>query len=180
MPRSIRRLFIIVLAVQAAHLVEHLVQLYQTYVLHLPVDRALGLLGYLIDFHKGAAWLHLGFNLTLVTSLLWMVPDIRNSIASRPRVNTYLALGCGVEVWHIVEHLSIAGHLIANGHCPCPGVITFVPDMPLHLAYNIVVFIGMLAVARPIIREETFGNVLPLETTPRWLSQDERQHARVS
>ena len=178
MPRSIRRLFIVLLFVQAAHLVEHFVQMYQTYALHLPPEKALGLLGYVFDYHKSAAWLHLGFNLTLVTSLLWMAPDIRASIATRARVNTYLALACGIEVWHIIEHLSIAGHLIANGHCPCPGVITFVPDQPLHLAYNLAVFIGIVAVARPIIRQEPFSNVAPMEIAPRWLSQ--REHAEAT
>ncbi|MHB8513368.1 MAG: hypothetical protein ACYDCC_14485 [Actinomycetota bacterium] len=152
MPRSMRKLFIAVLVVQSAHMVEHVVQLYQTYVLHLPSDRALGLLGYIVDFHKTAEWLHLFFNLFLLTALLWLLPDVRASIAGRARRNAFVVLACGVEMWHIIEHMSIAGHLIANGGgCPCPGVLTFAPDVILHFIYNALVLIGIVAVARPIL-----------------------------
>ena len=51
-----------VVVIQGGHLVEHFVQALQVFVLGVPEDNALGLLGYVLQFNGTEEWLHLGYN----------------------------------------------------------------------------------------------------------------------
>lgn len=143
-----------ILGVQAAHFVEHIIQLVQVYALRMPETRALGALGALFAFHGTEEWLHLIFNVALLTALLWFQPFVRhqNGAWSRP-YRSYLFLGVGGEMWHVIEHLVVTGNMIANGGgCPCPGILDrIVPENILHFGYNVVALTGLAAGTIPIL-----------------------------
>ena len=56
--------FAAVVAIQGFHVFEHIVQLTEVFVLGVPDDDALGLLGYVFEFQGTEEWLHLVFNLS--------------------------------------------------------------------------------------------------------------------
>ena len=61
--------FVGVVVVQSVHMFEHVLQLIQVTVWNVPDDEALGLLGYALQLQGTEEWLHLFFNLALLTSL---------------------------------------------------------------------------------------------------------------
>jgi hypothetical protein len=143
-----------VLGVQAAHFVEHIIQLIQVYALRIPETRALGALGAVFAFHGTEEWMHLAFNVSLLTALLWFQPFVRHQLGawSRP-YRAYLFLGVGVEMWHVIEHLVVTGNMLANGGgCPCPGILDrVVPETILHLGYNAAALTGLAIGTIPIL-----------------------------
>lgn len=143
-----------ILGVQTLHFVEHVIQLVQIHALRVPEAQALGALGAVFAFRGTEEWLHLGFNLTLLTALLWFQPAVRAALgtAARP-YRTYLFFGVGVELWHVIEHLVVTGNMIANGgRCPCPGILDrIVPETLLHMGYNTAALIGIAAGVTPIL-----------------------------
>lgn len=143
-----------ILGVQAAHFVEHIIQLVQVYALRLPEARALGALGAVFAFHGTEEWLHLGFNLSLLTALLWFLPFVRHQLGVWSRgYKAYLFIGVGIEMWHVIEHLVVTGNMIANGGgCPCPGILDrVVPENILHFGYNLTALSGLAAGVIPIL-----------------------------
>jgi hypothetical protein len=143
-----------ILGVQATHFVEHIIQLIQVYVLRIPEDRALGALGAVFELHGTEEWLHLVFNLSLLTGLLWFQPFVRHQLGSWSRpYKAYLFLGVGVEMWHVIEHLVVTGNMLANGGgCPCPGIgDRIVPENILHFGYNSLALMGLAAGTLPIL-----------------------------
>jgi len=149
MPRltetTFRRLFIATTVVQGIHVFEHVVQLYQVFVLGIPDDTALGLLGYVLQLQGTEEWLHLFFNLALLTSLWILLVPIRAaspSIVPRWAYLVYVIGAVGLETWHEVEHLVIITRVLMNHGCPCPGIgdaALGVTDTVLHFIYNAVV-----------------------------------------
>ena len=59
-----------VVLVQGVHVIEHIIQLIQVYVLGIPDDEALGLLGYVFSFQGTEEWLHIAFNVSYLASLV--------------------------------------------------------------------------------------------------------------
>jgi hypothetical protein len=78
--RIFRPLFIGVVAVQGVHVFEHIVQLIQVFVLGIPDNKALGLLGYIFQFQGTEEWLHLVFNVTYLLALLLLVVPLRSQV----------------------------------------------------------------------------------------------------
>lgn len=134
--------FVAVVSVQGVHVFEHVVQLAQVYLFAVPNEDAFGLLGYLIRFNGTEEWLHLGFNVAYLTSLYLLLLPLRRLVPRiiPPRVFLAFAVGgVGVESWHLVEHVVIISHVIANHGCPCPGigdVALRLSDKVLHFFYN--------------------------------------------
>ena len=56
---------------------EHVLQLIQVTVWNVPDDEALGLLGYVFQLQGTEEWLHLFFNVALLTSLWILLGPIR-------------------------------------------------------------------------------------------------------
>lgn len=77
--------FAVVVVVQGVHVLEHVIQLLQVHVLGVPEDDALGLLGYVFEFHGTEEWLHLVFN-SLFLGSLWVLAWalLRGSMARVP------------------------------------------------------------------------------------------------
>jgi hypothetical protein len=153
MPRltetTFRRLFIATFVVQGIHVFEHVVQLYQVFVLGIPDDRALGLLGYVLQLQGTEEWLHLVFNLSYLSALVVLLVTMRGLVpGSVPRwAFGAFAFAVAFEGWHNVEHAVIISNVIANGGCPCPGigdVVLGIPDTVLHFFYNAIAFAGTI------------------------------------
>jgi hypothetical protein len=136
--------FIAVVSIQGVHVFEHIVQLAQIYIFGVPNDKAFGLLGYVIQFDGTEEWLHLVFNVTYLTSLYLLLIPLRRvvpEIVPRRVFLVFVISGVGLESWHMVEHVVIISHVIANHGCPCPGIgdaALGVSDKVLHFFYNIV------------------------------------------
>jgi hypothetical protein len=139
-----------VVVVQSVHMFEHVLQLIQDMVWHVPDDDALGLLGYVFQLQGTEEWLHLFFNLALLTSLWIMLGPIRAaspSLVPRWAYLVYIIGAVGLETWHEVEHLVIISRVLLNNGCPCPGIgdaALGVTDTVLHFIYNAVVTSAML------------------------------------
>ena len=148
-----------VVVIQGGHLVEHFVQALQVFVLGVPEDDALGLLGYVLQFNGTEEWLHLGYNTLYLLSLyvlilpLWHItPDV----ISKRAFWIFIAASVWIESWHMVEHGVIISHVIANGGCPCPGigdVALGLSDTILHLVYNLVAYLGIAYAYVLIVRQ---------------------------
>lgn len=147
-----------VVAVQGGHVVEHIIQLVQVFLLGVPDEEALGLLGYVLQFNGTEEWLHLGFNsLYLACLYALIIPLWRITPAGLPKPLFAAFLVCSVwmETWHIVEHGVIISHVIANGGCPCPGigdVALGVSDTLLHFTYNVIAYAGVVVVFAHVLR----------------------------
>jgi hypothetical protein len=142
-----------VVAIQGIHVFEHVVQLIQVFVLHIPDRQALGILGYFFQFQGTEEWLHLVFNASYVVALIAIAWGFFLSPAARAIVpawalGTYLVLGVILELWHVNEHIVIISHAIANNGCAidgCPGILDQrlgVSDTVLHFFYNTIAYAG--------------------------------------
>ena len=142
--------FVVVAVVQSVHMFEHVLQLIQVTVWHVPDDEALGLLGCVFQLQGTEEWLHLFFNMALLTSLWILLGPIRASspsIVPRWAYLVYVLGAVGLETWHEVEHLVIISRVLMNNGCPCPGIgdaALGVTDSVLHFIYNAVVTSAML------------------------------------
>ena len=142
--------FVAVVVVQSVHMSEHVLQLIQVTVWNVPDDDALGLLGYVFQLQGTEEWLHLFFNLALLTSLWVLLGPIRAaspSIVPRWAYLVYLIGAVGLETWHEVEHLVIISRVLMNHGCPCPGIgdaALGITDTVLHFIYNAVVTSALL------------------------------------
>ena len=142
-----------VVVVQSVHVVEHVIQLVQVYVLGVPDDEALGLLGYVYQFQGTEEWLHLVFNLVFFISLALIAAGLLRSRAARSAVpilvlGAFLVFGVWLEGWHVVEHAVIISNVVANNGCPCPGIVDAelgVSDTILHFGYNTVAYAATAA-----------------------------------
>ena len=150
--------FVGVVVVQSVHMFEHVLQLIQVTFWHVPDDDALGLLGYVFQFQGTEEWLHLFFNLALLTSLWILLGPIRAaspSIVPRWAYLAYVIWAVGLETWHEVEHLVIISRVLLNHGCPCPGIgdsALGVTDTVLHFVYNAVVTSAMLVPFSFVVR----------------------------
>jgi hypothetical protein len=142
--------FVGVVVVQSVHMFEHVLQLIQVTVWNVPDAEALGLLGYIFQLQGTEEWLHLFFNLALLTSLWVLLGPVRAanpSIVPRWGFLVYVIGAVGLETWHEVEHLVIISRVLMNHGCPCPGIgdaALGVTDTVLHFIYNAVVTSAML------------------------------------
>jgi len=139
-----------VVVIQGGHLVEHFVQAVQVFVLGVPEDDALGLLGYVLQFNGTEEWLHLGFNSLYLASLYVLIlPLWRITPQALPlwAFALFLLGSVWLETWHVIEHGVIIRHVIANGGCPCPGIgdaALGVSDTILHFFYNVLAYVGVV------------------------------------
>ena len=142
-----------VVAVQSVHVVEHIIQLVQVYVLGVPDDEALGLLGYIYQFQGTEEWLHLVFNLAFFISLALIATGLVHTRAATSAVPilalaAFFVFGVWLEGWHVVEHAVIISNVLANNGCPCPGIVDAelgVSDTILHFGYNAVAYAATAA-----------------------------------
>jgi hypothetical protein len=145
----------VVTAVQGAHMVEHVVQLLQVTVLGVPDDDALGLLGYVVEFHGTEEWLHLGYNAAFFVALWALVVPLWRVLPRRV-FWTFAVVCVGLETWHVVEHSVIISHVIAHDGCPCPGIgdaALSISDTVLHFGYNAIATTGLAVTFVHVLRD---------------------------
>jgi hypothetical protein len=164
--------FVGVAVVQSVHMFEHVLQLIQITVWKVPDDEALGLLGYVFQLQGTEEWLHLVFNLFLLTSLYILLGPIRAaspSIIPRWAYLVYVIGAVGLETWHEVEHLVIISRVLMNNGCPCPGIgdaTLGISDTVLHFFYNAVVTSGILVPFSYVVRAQRHNRGLVRLETP--------------
>ena len=112
-----------VAVIQGGHLVEHFIQAVQVFVLGVPEDKALGLLGYVLQFNGTEEWLHLGYNSFYLLSLYALIIPlwhITPAVITKRAFWIFIAASVWIESWHMVEHGVIISHVIANGGFSVP------------------------------------------------------------
>jgi hypothetical protein len=156
-------LFTGVVMVQGIHVIEHIIQLIQVFILGIPDDMALGLLGYVFQLQGTEEWLHLVFNAAYLAALYLLVLPLRDLVPNPLPAwafAVFLGGAVGLESWHMVEHGVIIAHVIANNGCPCPGIGDLAlgtTDTVLHFFYNAMTYAAvvlpyvLLRRARPIV-----------------------------
>jgi hypothetical protein len=148
-----------VVLIQGGHVVEHIVQLVQVFVLGVPEEDALGLLGYVLQFNGTEEWLHLGYNAFYLLALyVLIIPLWRITPAVLPlsAFVFFITASVWLETWHMVEHGVIISHVIANGGCPCPGIgdaALGISDTVLHFVYNAIAYAGVAYVYILVLRD---------------------------
>jgi len=129
-------------AVQSFHMLEHIAQLIQKFVLHLPV--AHGILGASLDFEP----VHFTYN----TIYLALVAIVWLSFTNTPLRNMKLIYGPVTFVlvfqsWHFAEHTVKLEQHFVNGCISCPGILgSYFDPILLHFAYNTIVFVPLIVV----------------------------------
>ncbi len=131
-----------ILLVQAAHMVEHVAQVIQKFILHMPA--AHGLLGSIFDLE----WVHFVYNTVLYAALVAVYIWHRRA-ASRP---LFFALRAGMllQGYHVVEHIVKMYQYYALGITVGPkGILGFVvPLIWLHFFLNLLVLILIVGIYR--------------------------------
>jgi hypothetical protein len=146
-----------VVAIQGLHVIEHIIQLLQVFVIGVPDDEALGLLGYAFQVQGTEEWLHLVFNASYLIALyvlLFQLSRLTPWVIPAWAFWAFVIWGVGLETWHMVEHIVIIAHVLQHSGCPCPGIgdaALGVSDTVLHFFYNGLSFTGLLIAAAYVL-----------------------------
>lgn len=134
---TFRTIFVTAVIVQSLHMVEHIGQVTQKFVLH--SDRAHGFIGRL-----DLEWVHLLYNTALLAPLyvllLWGSTHLRRHRA----FNVFLAVVL-LQGYHLVEHVTKVVQHIETGTQGTPGILGHViPVIWLHFLFNLIVLALLL------------------------------------
>ncbi len=135
-----RDLLITTGVVQALHVGEHVVQVFQVHVAD-AADRQ-GLAGQ----HFDTEWLHLGFNGVVLAGMAagtWLARHELARLAGGAL--HWLLAAAAVQTWHVAEHVVRVVQYLATGVSPAPGIVG--DDLGLvwfHFGINVPVFAGLL------------------------------------
>lgn len=147
--RTALRIFLVVVV---AHWGEHIFQMYQAYVLHWPMSKALGMLGLVYPWLVRSETLHYGYALVMLLGLWYL----RRGFTGR--AYTWWMISFGIQFWHHIEHALLlyqatTHHYLFGASMPMSIGQLWIPRMELHMIYNTIVFIpmvvGMYLHARP-------------------------------
>lgn len=123
---------ITVLIVQSFHMIEHVAQVLQKFLLGQP--EAHGLLGTIFDFE----WVHLIYNTSLEVALVLVFIWCRRATAHR--VPRSLRAVVWFQGYHVIEHVVKMFQYYADGVTAPKGVLGFVvPTIWLHFWFNLIV-----------------------------------------
>jgi hypothetical protein len=131
------------LVVVLAHWAEHLVQVYQIWVLGRPRPQARGVLGQFFPWLVTSEWLHYGYALVMLVFLVLLRPGF---VAS---ARAWWTVALVIQFWHHIEHLLLliqaqTGHMFFGKAVPTSVLQLVFPRVELHLFYNSVVFVPMM------------------------------------
>ena len=132
------------MAVVVAHWAEHLAQAYQVWALGMPRHHALGVLGMRWPWLVHSETLHYAYALVMLAGLLVLWPGMSG------RARTWWGAALALQFWHHLEHALLLGQAMSGwrlGGGPAPSSILqlVLPRVELHLFYNSVVFVPMVA-----------------------------------
>ena len=142
--RSVRRdnalaFFLFLLIAQSAHIVEHIVQLTQLFVLHVDKAHAHGIVGNL-----DIEWVHFAWNLLVFVATAGLV--------IRYRSNVWLWIAFALATWHQIEHVYVLSVYLYTGLAGSPGFLSkgglIAGGLPivrpvLHTLYNVIEIIPL-------------------------------------
>jgi hypothetical protein len=132
----------VAVTVQSFHMLEHIVQVIQKFVLQFPV--AHGILGASLDFEP----VHFTFNIVY----LGLVAAVWISFTKTPIRNMHLIYGLVTFVlvfqsWHFIEHAVKLDQHFVYGCISCPGILGHYFDVILlHFTYNAIVYVPLVVV----------------------------------
>jgi hypothetical protein len=131
-----------ILLIQAAHMVEHVAQVTQKFVLHMPA--AHGLLGSIFDLE----WVHFVYNTVLYGAFL--VIYVWHRRATRGPITFALRGVLWLQGYHVIEHVVKMYQYYALGITVGPkGILGFfIPLIWLHFFLNLLVLILIVGVYR--------------------------------
>jgi hypothetical protein len=132
------------LAIVLAHWAEHLFQAHQVYVLGMPRHRSLGALGMLYPWLVHSEWLHFGYAAVMLLGFYVLQPAFVGRGARTWRIALL------IQAWHLLEHMLLLaqaslGRPFWGAAAPTSILQLLVPRVELHLFYNTLVFVPMLA-----------------------------------
>jgi len=139
-----RRALRIFMAVVLLHLAEHIVQAYQVYTLHWPMHQARGMLGQWFPWLVHSEALHYGYAVIMLVGIWVLLPGFVG------RARRWWLAALIIQFWHHIEHLLLQGqvifaHNLLGSPVPTSIVQLWIPRLELHLFYNTVVFVPMVA-----------------------------------
>lgn len=134
----------IFMVVVFAHLAEHVVQIIQIHLLGWAVADSRGVLGQWYPWMVESEVLHYAYALVMLAGL-WL---LRRGFAGQSRMWWLAALG--IQFWHHIEHLLLQAQALLGANLlgravPTSLVQLWVPRAELHLLYNTLVLVPMLA-----------------------------------
>jgi hypothetical protein len=126
------------------HWAEHLAQAVQIYVLGWPVPEARGVLGLWYPWLVKSELLHYLYALAMLTGL-WTLREGFRGLSYK-----WWVVALGIQFWHHIEHAlligqALSGHNLFGSPVPTSIVQLLIPRVELHLFYNTIVFIPMIA-----------------------------------
>ncbi len=132
--------YLIVAATQTGHVLEHVVQIAQLRVLHVPGSHAHGIFGQL-----DIEWVHFAWN-------SWILIAVVALLIGRP-ASRWLWLALPLAAWHLLEHVVLIRTFLATGLEGSPGLLAMgglignglpIARPELHLIYNLVETVPLL------------------------------------
>ncbi|MEA5532435.1 hypothetical protein [Crocosphaera sp. XPORK-15E] len=133
----------IYLLVIFSHLLEHIIQTYQLWVLGWQRPECLGLLGLVCPWLMRSEWLHYGHAIFMLVGLAVFRPSFTG------KARFWWDMAFVLQFYHHFEHALLLGQVIIHQNLfdsPIPisiGQIWF-PRLELHLFYNLMVLVPML------------------------------------
>jgi len=137
------RALVVFLALVTAHMLEHVAQAIQVFVLGWPRPQALGLLGLVWPWLVQSEWLHFSDVLLTLVGLLVLRPGFHGE------ARRWWTAAIVVSVWHLFEHTVLLGQAVSGTTLwgaaqPTSVVQLVVPRVELHLVYNGIVLAAIL------------------------------------
>ena len=127
--------------VQSFHMVEHVSQIIQKFVLKLPV--AHGVLGEFLDLEP----VHFTYNLTYLILIILIWQSFRRTRNERKRLYGLVFFALAFQSWHFIEHTVKLEQYFVEGCVSCLGILGSFADLViLHFAYNLIAFIPIILV----------------------------------
>lgn len=130
------------LAVQSFHMLEHIVQLIQKFVLN--ISAAHGLLGASLDFEP----VHFIYNIIYLSLIAIVWQSFRNTpVRNMKLIYGLLSFVLVSQSWHFLEHIVKLQQHFVNGCLTCSGILGYYANpILLHFGYNMIVFVPLIIV----------------------------------
>ncbi|MGL5874023.1 MAG: hypothetical protein ACRC2R_16915 [Xenococcaceae cyanobacterium] len=128
--------------ISIAHLIEHIAQILEVYLLHLPREKSLGFLGLAYPWLMRSETLHYALALYMLIAIIIYKNKFKGQALQ------YWNVALVLQNWHHLEHLLLllqatTGYYLFNSSVPTSVGQLIVPKIELHFFYNSIIFIFM-------------------------------------